>query len=197
MKNILGTLFCLAIATMTVSCSYFDQSEKVKEPISQETQAPKKFPEDFLGIYKGDLNITSSNGNQQIPMEFHMEATDTTDNFKYTIYYGEERSPRAYNLKRTHDPNLFLIDENNGIILESAYSNNTLYSTYEVAENLLNSTEIFYDDRMEFMIALSRIMDTSMTGNEESAIVKNYPLSVMQRATLYKQVNSIMKKKSN
>ncbi|SCY11205.1 hypothetical protein SAMN05192588_1204 [Nonlabens sp. Hel1_33_55] len=185
MKNILTLL----LITVLVSCN--KPSEKNQQEVSQsETEATidkKKFPEDFLGIYKGDLKITSSNGEQSIPMEFHMNKTDSIDNFKYTIYYGEERSPRNYNLKRTHNPNLFLVDENNGIILESAYANHTLYSTYEVANNLLNSTEIFYDDRMEFMIALSRIQDTSMTGKEESAIVKNYPLSVMQRATLYKQ----------
>ncbi|KQC33828.1 hypothetical protein AAU57_11175 [Nonlabens sp. YIK11] len=175
---------------LLVSCKQ-EQKETVETTaapvIENEVAAIKQFPEDFLGVYKGTLKITSSNGEQQIPMEFHLSATDSTDNFKYSIYYGEERSPRNYNLKRTHNPNLFLVDENNGIILESAYANQTLYSTYEVADNLLNSTEIFYDDRMEFMIALSRIQDTSMTGNEESAIVKNYPLSVMQRATLYKE----------
>lgn len=53
--------------------------------------------------------------------------------------------------------------------------------------NLLNCTEVFHDDYMEFMITMARVQDTSMTGNEESAIVKNYPLSVMQKAVLYKE----------
>jgi len=185
-KNIFITFLILATISI-LSCKNPQQEQADVEQKENIAVIDKRFPEDFLGIYKGDLKITSSNGEQQIPMEFHLLQTDTVDLFKYSIFYGEERSPRIYNLQRTHSPNLFLVDENNGIILESAYANQTLYSTYEVADNLLNSTEIFYEGRMEFMIALSRIQDTSITGNEESAVVKNYPLSIMQRATLYKQ----------
>jgi hypothetical protein len=179
----------LFIAFILVLCSCQDQKETAVEKTVQPT-AEKIFPEDFLGIYKGDLNITTSKGTQKLPMEFHLSKTDATDKFNYVIYYGEEREARNYNLERTHDPHLFLVDENNGIILESAYADQTLYSTYEVMGNLLHSTEIFYDDKMEFMIAMARVVDTSSTGNEESAIVKNYPMSILQRATLYKQVDS-------
>jgi len=164
--------------------------ENKKEASTQEKVSPlseKVFPEDFLGVYKGELKITSSNGTSKIPMEFHLTKTDSVDKFSYQIFYGKERDPRSYNLERTHNPNLFLVDENNGIILESAYADHTLYSTYEVMGNLLHNTEIFYDDKMEFMIAMARIQDTSMTGSEESALVKNYPMSVLQRATLYKE----------
>ncbi|MBF4984630.1 hypothetical protein FNJ87_09920, partial [Nonlabens mediterrranea] len=40
-------------------------SEKTKLPID------KVFPQDFLGAYKGELNITTSRGKESIPMEFH------------------------------------------------------------------------------------------------------------------------------
>lgn len=182
--------FSFFILMVLMSCT--DQQQE--ENLPQTLPAEKSFPEDFLGVYKGDLNITSSNGNQQIPMEFHLSGTDNPDIFNYVRYYGKERSPRNYNLERTHNPHLFLVDENNGIVLESAYADHTLYSTYEVMGNLLHSTEIFYDDKIEFMIAMARIQDTSMTGNEESAIVKNYPMSILQRATLYKQPDSTLAK---
>ncbi|MBF4983200.1 hypothetical protein FNJ87_02220 [Nonlabens mediterrranea] len=156
-------------------------SEKTKLPID------KVFPQDFLGAYKGELNITTSRGKESIPMEFHLLETSDSLNYQYKIFYGEERSERAYNLKKTHNPNLYLVDENNGIVLETAYADQTLFSTYEVMGSLLNCTEVFHDDYMEFMITMARVQDTSMTGNEESAIVKNYPLSVMQKAVLYKE----------
>lgn len=150
----------------------------------------RQFPEDFLGIYKGDLKITSNSGERLIPMEFQLQNSDSTGLFKYSIHYDvENQEPRRYNLKRTSNPNIYLVDENNGIVLESAYANHTLYSTYEAAGNLLNSTQIFYQDRMEFMIALSKVRDTIITGSQESALVKNYPFTVMQRATLFKQVD--------
>ncbi|MDP5099689.1 MAG: hypothetical protein NWQ09_00040, partial [Nonlabens sp.] len=94
---------------------------------------------------------------------------------------------------RTHNEHLFLVDENNGIILESGFANNTLFSTYEVMGNLLNSTEKFYEDRMEFTITMAREQDTSITGTKESAIVKNYPISIMQTATLIKEKKSVVK----
>ncbi len=187
MKNIISFLLMTIIVVVASSC---EPSKK------NETTAPieKEFPEDYVGIYKGDLNITTSNGLQSIPMEFHLASTEDVENFEYRIFYGAERSERAYNLKRTHNPNLFLVDENNGIILETAYANKTLFSTYEVMGNLLNCTEVFHDDRMEFMITMSRVQDSSQTGSAESAFVTNYPISVMQKAVLYKQPDSTLVK---
>jgi len=156
-------------------------------PLEDIIDDDKEFPNDYLGIYKGKLNITSSNGLQTIPMEFHLLGTEDNLNYQYKIFYGVERDERAYNLKKTHNPNLYLVDENNGIVLETAYADKTLFSTYEVMGNLLNCTEVFHDDKMEFMITMARVQDTSMTGNAESAIVKNYPLSIMQKAILYKE----------
>lgn len=172
-----------------ISCKNEASETAAKNSESQEIESEtnKKFPEDFLGIYKGDLQIITSNGTEVLPMEFHLLGATDGERFGYKIYYGKEREERSYNLERTHNPNLFLIDENNGIVLESGYANQTLFATYEVMGNLLNSTEKFYDDRMEFHITMARVQDTSMTGNESSAIVKNYPLTVIQTAILKKQ----------
>ncbi|MGJ8684395.1 MAG: hypothetical protein ACSHWW_07220 [Nonlabens sp.] len=187
----------LLLLLLIISCK--QPAETVIEPTSIEIETASKspledvlgeakiFPNDYLGIYKGNLNITTMKGKEAIPMEFHLLETNDSTNYEYKIFYGAERSERAYNLKKTHNPNLYLVDENNGIVLETAYADKTLFSTYEVMGNLLNCTEVFHDDYMEFMITMSRVQDTSMTGNAESAIVKNYPLSVMQKAVLYKE----------
>jgi len=175
-------LIVLSLLTSLLGC---DSPKNNKLP--PEEKVALAFPQDFLGIYKGELELTSSNGTEKIPMEFHLlDAPDDT-NYGYKIFYGVERDERAYNLVRTHNKHLFLIDENNGIVLEGAFANNTLFSTYEVMGNLLNTTEKFYEDHMEFTITLAREQDTSMTGNTESAIVKNYPISMMQTATLLKE----------
>lgn len=145
------------------------------------------FPQDFAGIYKGDLHIVTSNGDNPIPMEFHLLETADSLRYDYKIFYGKERSERAYSLLVTDNLHIFEIDENNGIILQSAYAHNTLYSTYEVAGNLLNSTEVFHADRMEFMITMSKLTDTITAGNADDIQVMGYPISVMQRAVLYKQ----------
>ena len=193
MKNILFTL--IAICSL-ISCNN-QKNTTVNDKASTEPTSSKvenlQFPEDFLGIYKGTLTITTSNGDELLPMEFHLlDAPDKT-RYGYKIFYGAERDERSYNLVRTHNEHLFLVDENNGIILESGFANNTLFSTYEVMGNLLNATEKFYEDRMEFTITMAREQDTSITGTKESAIVKNYPISIMQTATLMKEKNTAVK----
>ena len=84
--------------------------ESIVEAIEKELV----FPDDFLGIYKGDLVNTTSNGVEIIPMEFHLLATSDSFKYDYKIYYGAERSERAYTLIQTGNPNIYELDENNG-----------------------------------------------------------------------------------
>lgn len=180
----------ILIALTLLSCkpSTTDDTNVIEPSTTQDKiNSELEFPQDYLGIYKGMLNITTSNGINSIPMEFHLLQTADTMSYQYKIYYGTERDERSYNLIKTNNPHLYLVDENNGIVLETAYADRTLYSTYEVMGNLLHCTEVFHPDSMEFMITMARIQDTTSTGNEQSAIVKNYPLSVMQKAVLFKE----------
>ncbi|PQJ18600.1 hypothetical protein [Nonlabens tegetincola] len=145
------------------------------------------FPEDYTGIYKGKLNITTSNGLNSIPMELHLLATQDSLKYDYKIFYGEERSERPYSLLKTNNPNLFELDENNGIILPTAYSENTLFSTYEVAGNLLTSTLIFNEEYIEFLISFSPLESKELAGEAEGFEVNAYPITVMQKARLFKE----------
>ena len=56
----------------------------------------KVFPQDFYGIYKGDLKITNSNGEQTIAMELHLNETDSIEKYQYTLVYitKDERQER-------------------------------------------------------------------------------------------------------
>ncbi|WP_438969006.1 hypothetical protein [Nonlabens sp.] len=181
----------LGLLLITIGCRQEKQQTLVEEvPPIKQTENVKKdliFPTDFLGVYKGNLQITSSNGTEEIPMEFHLLATNESFKFDYKIFYGDERSERAYTLIQTKNPNIYELDENNGIILPIACSNHTLFSTYEVAGNLLNNSEVFYEDRMEFMITMSTLANKEETGESAGYKVNSYPISVMQQATLLKQ----------
>lgn len=187
MKHVIASILLLLL----VSCKQEVEKKLKEESITTEKiETPKKdliFPDDFLGIYKGDLEITSSNGTEIIPMEFHLLRTADSFKYDYKIFYGEEKSERAYTLIETNNPNIYELDENNGIILPIAYSNHTLFSTYEVAGNLLNNSEVFYEDRMEFMITMSTLKNKEETGESAGYKVSSYPISVMQQATLLKQ----------
>ncbi|WP_124981442.1 hypothetical protein [Nonlabens xiamenensis] len=171
------------------------EAKEFESTTAEETPADVKkafdFPNDYLGVYKGDLEITTSNGVNSIPMEFHLLSTADSTRFDYKIFYGEERSERAYTLISTPNPNVFELDENNGIILPVAYADGTLFSTYQVAGNLLNSTEKFYPDHMDFMITMSSLQDSTTAGKAEGYKVDTYPISVIQQAYLKKNKDSL------
>lgn len=151
----------------------------------------KNFPDDFLGIYKGELQITNVKGKQSIAMEFHLTATDTAGVYNYVLVYmvEGELSPRNYTLKTINkDKGEYVIDENNGIILEAKLIDNTLYNVFEVDDNLLMTTEFFFDDYMIFEIVFSEKKEKKvMEGNEETPHVISYPVTVTQKAKLMRQ----------
>ena len=152
----------------------------------------KVFPEDYFGIYKGDLEITNAKGKQSIGMEFHLMASDSVDTYIYKIVYimDGKRNDRNYTLKAINkNKGAFAIDENNGILLNAKYIDNTLYSVFEVQKNLLITTERFYADKMIFEIVFSgkNLEEKSGGETEEIPEVTSYPVTVTQKATLIKQ----------
>jgi hypothetical protein len=180
-------LITIIILLLFVNCketsesnNTLQESNKLKEVTSY------VFPKDFLGIYKGDLTSTSSQGVEIIPMEFHLLKTQDSLRYDYKIYYGTERSERAYTLIQTEHKNIYELDENNGIVLPIAYSKNTLFSCYEVAGSLINNSEVFYKDRMEFMITMSVLKNKEETGESIGYKVSSYPINIIQQAILIK-----------
>jgi hypothetical protein len=151
----------------------------------------KQFPEDYLGIYKGKLEIDNPRGKQSIDMEFHLKATDSSHVFNYTLVYviNGKPSPRNYTLKVVDkEKGLFVVDENNGIILDAKYVNNTLYSVFEVQGSLLITTERFFDDYMIFeIVVMGKENKKTTLATEDNTEVISYPISTTQTAKLIKQ----------
>lgn len=155
-------------------------------------QTEKQFPEDYFGIYKGELKIINPSGEQSIDMEFHLTSTDTTDSYNYTLVYvvNGEAQPRNYTLKvKDRSKGEFVVDENNGIVLDAKWVGNRLYSMFEVQGNLLTTTETFYDDYMLFEITFASKTSANKSGTEGDNAVEvfSYPITTVQSARLEKQ----------
>ncbi len=171
---------------MRKSVLYFFFFSIVSLGFSQEKK--DTFPNNFLGIYKGDLTINSARGTQKIPMEFHLKKTDSVHQFDYVLMY--HGSPRNYTLVvKDLEKGLFEVDENNGIILPTKYADNTLYSFFEVQGSFLSSRFEFKKDTLIFEILFTATKNKITTGGTSKEIpeVFGYPISTVQKAILEKQ----------
>lgn len=159
---------------------------------SLNAQVTDKFPKSYFGIYKGDLLIQNASGTQSVGMELHVNATDTIGKYQYKIVYitDDNRQERNYNLiTKDGEKGQFVVDENNGILLEAKLFENKLISVFEVKGSLLITTETFYEGYMTFEIVFSNINNKSLSGgdSEMSPEVSSYPVSVYQYAKLQRQ----------
>lgn len=150
------------------------------------------FPNDFFGKYKGKLNITTANGSQEIDMEFHLLPSDTLGKYHYTIIYKSDKinQERKYTLlEKDKSKGQYVVDENNGILLNTTFANNALYSIFEVQGGLLTTTEHFYENYMDFEIMYSLKEKVEKSGNtdKETPEVLSYPVISVQKAKLYKE----------
>lgn len=151
----------------------------------------KKFPEDFLGTYVGKLLITNSTNTQEIDMQFHLLPTDTLTKFKYTLVYKSDKINQEKNyflIEKDKSKGHYIIDENNGIILNATYANNALYTIFEVQGGLLITTKHFYENYMDFEIMYAQKNKADKSGNIPPDIpeVVSYPIQSVQKARLYK-----------
>jgi len=149
------------------------------------------FPKDYFGIYKGDLQMQSAMGKQVIPMEFHLLPTDSIGRYKYILVYGdgERRQERLYFLvEKDKDKGRYVIDEDNGILLEASYFGNKLYCLFEVSGNLLTTFITFEEESLNFEITVAKLENPLETKDLEEGIpVISYPIFTRQWAVLIKQ----------
>lgn len=150
------------------------------------------FPEDYLGVYKGKLVIASIKGGQEIDMEFHLLKSDEDKKYQYILVYifDGKRQERKYTLiEKDKEKGKYVVDENNGIVLDAQAFGSSLYFMFEVNGTLLTTTERFYENAMDFEITAtnkSKAVKTIAEGEEATEVI-SYPISTLQKAHLLKE----------
>ena len=160
--------------------------------VSAQEEDGIQFPNDYFGIYKGTLEVSNSKGDTTYPMEFHLNPTDSIGKYEYKLVYGAgvNRQERPYHLiVRNAAEGTYIVDENNGILLDDKVVGNRMYSLFEVGDNLLTTFITFEKDHMIFEITVSKRIQKQVTyaNNEAQTEVISYPISTVQRAVLQKQ----------
>jgi hypothetical protein len=157
--------------------------------------APKEketvFPENWYGKRKGTLVIYNNKSiAQKIPMELHVEPTDSANHCKMALIYGEGEvaNIRPYDLVTLNGENgHYQTDKKNTIYLDDYYFDDVLYSRFEVMGNLLLSRIEKRNDKLYFEIVSGKLEPIATIGNDEAnevPPVNSYKITVSQRAKL-------------
>ncbi|MCU0708161.1 MAG: hypothetical protein MUF23_07715 [Pirellula sp.] len=117
--------------------------ESVTQPL-EDSKPTTMFPASWLGRWQGEVESQSpAGGSMKFKMSLEIRESDSPDQVTWTILYQGEQgeSERKYLLKAV-DPKKghFVIDEQNGILLDAVLINNCLSTHFSVQQQRLWST---------------------------------------------------------
>jgi len=159
-------------------------------------QAQNKFTENWEGLYKGDLELY---GVHDVKMTLKMELdikkqSDSLYQWKITYDYNGKIDVRNYSIKCIDaQKGTYVIDENNGILIDAYFKNKTLNSYFEVQDfAILTSYEKTADDLITFdLFSMDtkkyRVSGGNKHDEQEIPEIKSLLVNGRQKALLYKQ----------
>ncbi len=150
LRQSLTSLFVFLLLTFT--CKSTEKSPLSKKKAIESSSDSVKFPDDWLGIYKGALFWKTAKGTIEIPMTFELIPYGSLDDVWYwrTTYDSTELVPRQvvkdYLLRRNDSisPNHFILDEGMDILLDMVLIDNQFYCLFDV-----DNTRLASIDRLE------------------------------------------------
>ncbi|TAK39294.1 MAG: hypothetical protein EPO28_10875 [Saprospiraceae bacterium] len=157
------------------------------------TFAQKDFPASWAGEWKGTLEIFNASGKvQELPMELHIQPVDSSENYTWTIIYGEDKvaGRRPYELVPVEPAKgLYKINEKNSIAMEGYLLGGKFFQWFEVSGSVLFTSTALVGEELVWEIVVSSTEPVSSTGNEtvdgeEIPEVKTFPVTALQTAKL-------------
>ena len=151
-----------------------------------------RFPDDFIGNWKGELSWHPvGKPIQKVMMELIVQPSkDTAGQFSWNIIYGSpSKDNRPYILKPIDTATgHWMIDEVNGIILDQYWVGNKFCGAFSVSNStIVNNYCIEKGDLIvEFLAYARKPIATTGKGTEESPAVDSYGIKSYQRAVLKK-----------
>lgn len=164
--------------------------------LSGRVQAQNTFPEGWVGEYEGILLITIDRGVvDSIPVDFVMKELEKDSIWTYTMSYhsaryGELVKDYRYVRVRKDDPNHYLFDELNGIVMELTLMNDCFYGMYEVSELFFINTLRKEGDGLYFELTMSPVGNPKESAAQEEGETfeaKSYKPNQVQSVHLRRQ----------
>lgn len=145
--------------------------------LSAGSLAQNTFPEGWVGEYEGTLLITIDRGVvDSIPVDFVMKELEKDSIWTYTMSYhspryGEMVKDYRYVRVRKDDPNNYLFDELNGIVMELTLMNDCFYGMYELSDLFFINTLRKEGDGLYFELTMSPATNPKLSAAEEEGEV--------------------------
>ena len=148
------------------------------------------FPQSWLGNWKGELlwYKTGKPEPQKVNMELRIQPGDSAGTFTWQLIYGtanEDNRPYTLLPKDTTKAH-WVIDENNGIVLDQFLVGNKFCGSFTVQNATILNNYWLDDGKMyvEFFSYTGKPLTTTGKGNEESPFVDSYRITGYQKAVL-------------
>lgn len=152
----------------------------------------------WVGIYHGEMILGyTGKVSDTIHVDFKMEEIEKDSSWSYSMkfkseVYGDITKDYLIKSKTKGDTVNFLLDEQNGLIMEESFMNNCLYGMYEVMGQIYINTMRKTDYGIFFELICAPLKNPHVTTtdeavSEEAIEVKSYKPFLHQSVKLIKQ----------
>lgn len=148
------------------------------------------FPKSWEGNWKGYLSWykTGNNEPKMVNMELRIHPADSMHTWTWQIIYGSAAEDnRPYKLVKKDTAGVhWVIDENNGIILDQYWVANKFSGAFTVINSTIVNNYWMEDEKLvvEFYTFAAKPVSTTGHGTEDSPKVDSYKISGYQKAVL-------------
>jgi hypothetical protein len=155
------------------------------------SQGKNTFPQNFIGKWKGKLEWrVAGKPTQTFTMQLNILPTDTANQYTWQIIYGDNgKDNRPYLLKPIDTAKgHWIVDEIDGIILDSYVHGNCLHGAFTVQGNTIVDNYCVTGNKMNVEFFSIKLADKKQSGkgSEDVPFVNSYRIGSYQTGVLIK-----------
>jgi hypothetical protein len=178
---------------LIVNTSAFAQ--KRENRIDKEFPTSVSFPYEFFGNFSGNLRVSNNTGTiANVPTEFSIKQTDKENEFIYTITYIRGKGKKEVNTYKLFtidtEKGFYSILDNQGLEFTAILIDNTLYSTFEINNNIMfTALEFTNSGKVNLKIVLSQKINNKKAKELKKDEARSSNVTYIQKAVLSKIYN--------
>ena len=159
--------------------------------LAQEKNGVQSFPKDFIGNWTGSLTWHPAGKEMQtVAMRLNIQPETGKSVYSWQLIYGDAaKDNRPYHLKPVDSAaGHWVIDENDGILLDGYWIGNRFISTFSVQGSTITAVYWLVGKEMHIEMISTKVAAVRESGKGTADVPKvlSYPVSSYQKAILNK-----------